>query len=30
MSDRQKQELTELLAILSGMNYRTYMNGINA
>jgi hypothetical protein len=29
MTDRQKQELTELLAITFGINYRTYMDGVN-
>ncbi|HYP07070.1 MAG TPA: DUF6683 family protein [Bryobacteraceae bacterium] len=29
MTDRQKQELTELVAILFGMNFTMYMNGVN-
>ena len=30
MSDREKQELTELLAIMFGVNYATYMRGVDA
>jgi hypothetical protein len=30
MSDRQKQELTEVLAIMLGVNYSAYMKGVNA
>ena len=30
MTDRDKQELTELLAIMMGVNYSTYMRGVNA
>jgi hypothetical protein len=30
MSDREKQELTELLAIMMGVNYTAYMRGVNA
>ena len=29
MTDTQKQELTELLAIVFGVNYNDYMNGVN-
>jgi hypothetical protein len=29
LSDREKQEMTELLAIMLGINYATYMQGVN-
>ena len=29
MTDREKQELTELLAIMFGVNYTAYMKGVN-
>jgi hypothetical protein len=30
MTDREKQELTELLAIMFGVNYAAYMKGVNS